>query len=84
MKNVMILVSGAILIVLSAIVFLMSTWNVIPNFVKTIVLTLLIGVFLGESKIADKKLKLKLTSITFYYLAMAYIPIMLINHVRSQ
>lgn len=78
-KNVMILISGAIFIILSAIVFLMSTWNVIPNIIKTMVFVLLIGVFLGASKIADKKLKLKMTSATFYYLAMAYIPIMLIS-----
>lgn len=78
-KNVLILVSGSIFIVLSAIVFLMSTWNVIPNILKTIVLILLIGVFLGASQIAEKKLKLKLTSATFYYLAMAYIPIMLLS-----
>lgn len=78
-KNTSILVTGAILIVLSAIVFLMSTWHVIPNILKTIVMILFVGVFLGASKIAKNKFKLEKTSITFFYIAMAYIPICLIS-----
>ena len=49
-KNTTILITGAILIVLAAIVFLMSTWNTVSNIIKTVVLVLLIGVFLGASK----------------------------------
>lgn len=79
MKNMLILISGAILIVLSAIVFLLSTWNTIPNLVKTFTLLLLIAVFLGASNIAQKRFKLKQTSKTFYYLAMIYIPIVLLS-----
>ena len=78
-KNTTILITGAILIVLAAIVFLMSTWNTVSNIVKTIVLVLLIGVFLGASKIAKEKFKLEKASNTFFYLAMAYIPICLIS-----
>ena len=77
-KNTNILITGAILIVLSAIVFLMSTWNSISNIFKIVVIGLLVVVFLQISKIADKKFKLKKTSNTFYYIAMAYIPIGLI------
>ena len=78
-KNTTILITGAILIVLAAIVFLMSTWNTVSNIVKTVVLVLLIGVFLGASKIAKEKFKLEKASNTFFYLAMAYIPICLIS-----
>ena len=77
-KNTTILITGAILIVLAAIVFLMSTWNTVSNIVKTVVLVLLIGVFLGASKIAKEKFKLEKASNTFFYLSMAYIPICLI------
>ena len=76
-KNTSILISGAILIVLAAIVFLTSTWNTIPDLLKTIVLGALIPVFFGISYIADKKFELIQTSKTFYYIAMAYIPIVL-------
>ena len=78
-KNTLILIAGAILIVLAAIVFLMSTWNTIPNIIKTGTLIFLIGVFLGASYLAKNKLKLDLTAKTFYYIAMAYIPIVLFS-----
>ena len=78
-KNTTILITGAILIVLAAIVFLMSTWNTVSNIIKTVVLVLLIGVFWGASKIAKERFKLEKASNTFFYLAMAYIPICLIS-----
>lgn len=78
-KNTSILITGAVLIVLAAIVFLTSTWNAIPNFVKTVVIILLVGVFLGLSKIAKKRFNLEKASNTFFYIAMAYIPICLIS-----
>lgn len=78
-KNTTILITGAVLIVLAAIVFLMSTWYTVSNIIKTVVLVLLIGVFLGASKIAKERFKLEKASNTFFYLAMAYIPICLIS-----
>lgn len=78
-KNTSILITGALLIILAAIVFLTSTWNAIPNLLKTLVIILLVGVFLGASKIAKNKFNLEKTSSTFFYMAMAYIPICLIS-----
>lgn len=78
-KNTGILITGAILIVLSAIVFLTSTWSAIPNLLKTLVIVLLGGVFLGASKIAKNKFNLEKTSNTFFYIAMAYVPICMIS-----
>lgn len=78
-KNISILVTGAILIVLAAIVFLMSTWEIIPNLFKTSVLVLLVGVFFGASKIAKENFKLENASKAFFYIAMAYIPICLFS-----
>ena len=57
----------------------MSTWNSISNIIKTVVLVLLIAVFFGASKIAKEKFKLEKASNTFFYLAMAYIPICFIS-----
>lgn len=78
-KNGLILSIGAICIVLSAIVFLMSTWNSIPNLLKTSVLVLLTAVFFGSSYIAKSKFKLDDASKVFFYIAMAYIPICLVS-----
>ena len=77
-KNSNILAVGSICIVLAAIVFLMSTWNSLHNIIKTAVIFLLTGVFLGASKIAKDKFKLQKTSNTFFYISMAYIPICLL------
>ena len=55
-RNTMILSAGAIFIILAAIVFLVSTWNVIPNILKTIILVVFVEVFLVLSKVAKEKL----------------------------
>jgi len=74
-KNVLILITGAICIVLSAIIFLMSTWGITSNVLKTVVLGLLTVVFFKMSNIAKVKYKLEKASQVFYYIGMAYIPI---------
>ena len=78
-KNTIILATGAILIVLAAIVFLVSTWSLLSNVVKAISLFLFIVVFLGASKLSKDKYNLENTSKTFFYIAMAYIPIFLLS-----
>ena len=78
-KNITILVTGAICIVLAAIVFLISTWATIPNLLKTLVLVLLTVVFFVGSDIAQKKYNLPKASKVFYYIGMAYIPICLFS-----
>ena len=76
-RNILILTAGAIFIILAAIVFLVSTWTIIPNILKTVILIVFIEVFLGLSKFAKEKLNLPNASNTFFYIAMAYIPICL-------
>ena len=78
-KNSFILIVGSILIVLSAIIFLTTTWNVVDNMVKTFVLLLMLIIFYGISYIAEHKLNLKQASNTFYYIALAYIPIVFMS-----
>lgn len=78
-KNSFILIVGSILIILSAIVFLTSTWNITHNFFKTIIIILMLGVFLVASYLADKVFHLKQTSRAFYYIALAYLPILLLS-----
>lgn len=76
-RNILILTAGAVFIILAAIVFLVSTWTIIPNILKTVILIVFIEVFLGLSKFAKEKLNLPNASNTFFYIAMAYIPICL-------
>ena len=78
-KNSSILIVGSLLVVFASIIFLTSTWNVIHNIVKTGVLIFMLAMFLAMSYISDKKFNLKLTSKTFYYIALAYIPIVLFS-----
>lgn len=78
-KNSSILIVGSLLVVLASIIFLTSTWNVTHNIIKTGVLIFMLAMFLAMSYISDKKFNLKLTSKTFYYISLAYIPIVLFS-----
>ncbi len=79
MKNLGILIVGSILVVLSAIVFLTSTWGVTHSLVKTITIFALLGFFYGASYIAKKVFGLKYAAKTFFYLANAYLPFALLS-----
>jgi len=78
-RNTYILISGAFLVVLSAIVFLTSSWGIIPNMAKTGILLSLFAFFLGFSKLAEKKFELPKTGETFFNIAMAYLPICILS-----
>ena len=78
-RNLSILITGSILIVLAAIAFLTTTWHSIPSFIKTIVLFLVAFVFIGASKISKEKYHLEKASKTFFYIGMAYLPICLLS-----
>lgn len=78
-KNLSILITGSILIVLAAIVFLTTAWQTIPDFIKTALLFLVAFVFLGASKISKEKYHLEKASKTFFYIGMAYLPICLLS-----
>ena len=74
-KNSLILIVGSVLIILSAILFLTTTWNFTHNIFKTLIMVLMLIVFFAASFIADKILNLKTTSKAFYYIGLAYLPI---------
>lgn len=79
LKNTLILSVGAILVILSAIIFLTTTWNTSLNIIKTLVILLMFLVFLGSSYIADKYLNIKQTSKIFLYLAFSYLPLVFLS-----
>lgn len=78
-KNSLIMVTGAILIILSAIIFLTSTWHITNNIIKTGVILFMLIVFLAISYFSKEYMKLTQTSKTFYYIALSYIPILLLS-----
>ena len=55
-KNNTILIVGSVLIILSSIIFLTSTWSLTHNFIKLLILILIFGVFLLSSYVAKKYL----------------------------
>ncbi len=77
-KNSSILIVGSILVVLSAIIFLATTWNVTNNIFKAIMLFGMLLIFYLASYIA-KKINLNQTYKAFHYIALAYIPISLLS-----
>lgn len=78
-RNLSILITGSVLIVLAAIVFLTTAWQTIPDFIKTVVLFLVAFVFIGASKLSKEKYHLEKASKTFFYIGMAYLPICLLS-----
>lgn len=78
-RNTTILIVGAILIVIAAIVLLTSTWEVSHDLLKTLIVTSLLVVFLGASYIADKYLHIKQTAKIFLYIALAYLPLVFLS-----
>ena len=78
-KNSLILITGAVLIIIAAIVFLTSTWEFTLDIVKTIVIFLMFGVFLAGSHIAKKYLGLEKISKAFLYIAFSYLPLALFS-----
>lgn len=78
-KNNLILITGAFFIVLSAFIFLATTWNSTGNFFKTIMIFSMLIIFYAVSKISLVKFNLKQTSRVFLYISLCYIPISLFS-----
>lgn len=78
-KNNSILITGSILIILAAIIFLTTSWNITSNWLKCIIIFILFLVFLLFSKLATKKYDLVQTGRAFKYIAFAYLPLSLIS-----
>ena len=77
-KNNLILITGSVLLILSALVFLSTTWSVSNSMLKFLVLLIMLIIFVISSYIADNILNIKYTAKAFYYISLAYIPIILL------
>lgn len=72
-------IAGSILIVLASIVFLASSWLILPSLGKVIVLIIVQALFAFLSKICIEKFSLEKASKVFKYLSLIFIPIILIS-----
>ncbi len=77
LKNSLILAAGAFLVIIAAVCFLYSTWNITSNFLKIATLSIIAVMFFGMSYIARNKFKINQTADTFLYIGLAYIPVVL-------
>lgn len=66
---------GILLVLTAGAIFATTTWNVLPAFGKIAVLLGAVAVFYGSAFIAEKKLKLRNTSITFYILGSTFLAV---------
>lgn len=64
---------GCALVLLSGIIFAMTTWETLSGFAKTTSLIVATLVFALMSNLAEKKFKLKNSAITYYVLANAFV-----------
>ena len=74
-KNSLILITGSVLVIISALLFLTTTWNITNSIIKTLLLVLMLIVFFVASHIADKILHLDQTAKAFRYIGLYFLPI---------
>jgi len=70
---------GAILIVLASLIFIGSTWDLIPGLIKTIILIMFQLFFNLMSNVCRDKYKLEKTSNLFFYLVLIFVPIITLS-----
>lgn len=77
LKNSLILAAGAFLVIVAAVCFLYSTWDIIGDFLKIGILSIIAVMFFSMSYLARNKFKINQTADTFLYIGLAYIPVVL-------
>ncbi len=69
------MVVGVLLLLASALIFATTTWNVIPQLLKVVVIASVSAIFYIASYLARKKFDLEITSMAFYQLGCFFTPI---------
>ena len=73
-----VLITGALLVILSGIIFASTTWATLPDILRAITLFSFSAVFFGISSLAKRKLSLPKTGTVFYTLGSFFLPITII------
>ncbi len=64
---------GTVMILISGVLFTITNWNVVPDFVKVIALFLMSGLFFLLSKFSDTYLKIEKTTFVYSLLAVSFL-----------
>lgn len=70
---------GVLFVIVAGIIFTTTTWRILPNIVKVMIIFALIILFFATSVFSNRKLHLSQTSLTFYSLGSLFIPVSLIG-----
>jgi len=66
---------GAVFIVLSGLIFATAAWEILPAIARIIVMFSFSAFFIGLSAFAEKKLKIRRTALSFFFIGSVFIPI---------
>lgn len=67
------LVIGVIFVILAGFIFATTTWRILPDLVKALLVLLMSGLFFGASAIAEYRLSIEKTSKAFYLLGSIFL-----------
>jgi hypothetical protein len=74
-----ILIIGVVLVLMSGLVLATSTWAMMNNTFKTLLISLVAGLFFGISIVAGKLLKIEKTSFAFWVLGSLFLPVAVLS-----
>lgn len=74
-----ILIIGVVLVLMSGLVLATSTWALMSSTLKTILISLVAGLFFGISVTAGKLLKIEKTSFAFWVLGSLFLPVAVLS-----
>lgn len=72
------LVLGAMFIIIAGLIFATTSWKILSNGIKAVVLFSFSALFFGVSSLAERKFSLKRTGALFYTLGSVFLPITLV------
>ena len=78
-SNTVLMITGAFLVVFASTIFLVSSWDSVPNIVKSLILVFIQVMFFLFSYICNSKLNISKVGTVFKVLAFIFMPIVLIS-----
>ena len=70
---------GVVCLLIAGTFLATSTWYMLPDIMKTLLLTVVAGLFFGLAILTDKVLKIRKTGFAFYILGALFLPIVILS-----
>lgn len=70
-----VLIVGVLFILLAGVIFATTTWRVLPNIARIVIIFSVSLLFFGGSALAHRRLHLRQTSLAFYLLGSLFLPV---------